>query len=97
VIAQVNANTGAGWMVFLAAPRGQPLVAGTYLGAMRSDFRTGTAPGIDVFGDGRGCSVMTGHFVIYSIEFFGSLTHIDATFEQHCEGGTPALKGAVKI
>jgi hypothetical protein len=98
VILQVSPIAGGFWMIFLAAPRGQPLVAGTYLNAMRSDFRTGTAPGLDVSGDGRGCNTVTGSFTVYSVEFSsGSLLHIDAAFEQHCEGGPAALRGAVKI
>jgi hypothetical protein len=41
----------------------------------------------------------TGRFVIHAIEFAGggsTLVHLHATFEQHCEGLTPALFGEIE-
>jgi hypothetical protein len=45
-------------------------------------------------GQGRGCNTLTGWFAIDSYTLTaGALTGIDLRFEQHCEGGTPALHG----
>jgi DNA-binding protein YbaB len=92
-------TTGPSWFLDFAAPIGQPLVVGNYLNAQRASFRTGTAPGLDVGGDGRGCNTVSGRFTVYAIEFApsGSLVHFEATFEEHCEGGPAALRGAIKI
>lgn len=99
---QFNINvsaTGVAWNFDFAAPLGQPLVPGTYLNAQRSAFRTGSAPGLDISGDGRGCNTVAGWFTVYSIEFSpsGSLVHVHLTYEQHCEGGPAALRGAVRL
>ena len=41
-------------------------------------------------------SLETGWFVIDDITYTsGSLTAVDARFEQHCEGATPALHGQI--
>ena len=48
-------------------------------------------------GNGRGCNTLTGSFTIKQISFSrvdGSLDRLLATFEQHCEGATPALGGS---
>jgi hypothetical protein len=98
--ATVKATGGPQWQVLLAAPRGQPLVPGTYEHATRSGFRAAGVPGIEVFGDSRGCNTSTGRFVIQSIQFSdggSSLVHLHATFEQHCEGQTPALFGEIEF
>ena len=88
------------WYVDLAAPIGQQLQSGTtYTNAMRAAFRTGSAPGLDVFGDGRGCNTVYGQFTINSIasDSSGNVTLLDATFTQNCEQPTaPPLNGVVK-
>jgi DNA-binding protein YbaB len=90
---------GGGWYLDFAAPLGEPLVTGTYLNAQRAAFRTGTAPGLDIGGQGRGCNTVSGSFTVYAVEFSeaGALLHFSATYEQHCEGGPAALRGAVKL
>ena len=85
------------WTYEFAAPRGTSLVPGTYTGATRAATRDPGDPGLDIFGDGRGSNTLTGTFTVYDIEFApdGSLQTFDASFEQHSEGGTPALYGRV--
>jgi hypothetical protein len=88
-----------GWTVDLAAPAGERLHPGTYASAERAAFRTGRAPGLDVFGQGRGCNQVWGSFAINQIgaDAAGSVTMLDATFTQNCESATaPALQGTVK-
>jgi hypothetical protein len=80
---------GGFWFVNLAAPPGQPLVPGTYTGAVRAAFRGPGQPGIDIFGNGVGCNTDTGSFTV-NTAVYGPSNYVqtfDATFEQHCEGG----------
>jgi hypothetical protein len=87
------------WYVNIAAPPGQPLALGSYTGAVRAAFRPPGTPGIDVFGDGRGCNTITGQFDVNELSYTpaGDLLVFDATFEQHCEGGPAALFGRIRI
>lgn len=87
------------WFVNLAAPPGEPLIPGTYEGAVRAAFRGAGEPGLDVFGDGRGCNTVTGRFEVTEA-VYGPLNYVEsfhATFEQHCEGAIPALFGEIRI
>jgi len=44
-----------------------------------------------------GCNTLTGSFTIAAVTYVDNvLQAIDLTFEQHCEGGTPALHGSIK-
>lgn len=85
------------WNLVFAAPSGAPLTPGTYTNAMR--FAEGTAPGLDVFGDGRGCNMVAGSFQVLEAAFgpANTLVSFNATFEQHCEGALPALRGEIRF
>lgn len=76
-----------------------PLAVGAYEGATRYPFNSATEPGLSVSGNGRGCNTLTGRFEILEIRFDsqGGIEHFAADFEQHCEGGTPALFGIVRV
>jgi hypothetical protein len=95
----VTGGNGDWWNLTLAAPRGETLTAKTYTGATRAPFRAPGEPGIDLWGNGRGCNEDTGSFTVDRIEFGPNsyVTAFDATYEQHCEGGTAALRGEVHI
>lgn len=99
VTVAVNAANGDWWYVQLAAPIGEALAPGTYLGATRATFRAPGEPGLDVFGNGRGCNTLTGSFTVNAVQLgpAGYVQTLDATFEQHCEGADPALRGHVSI
>jgi hypothetical protein len=86
------------WYVDIAAPPGQVLAVGSYVGAMRASFRSPGTPGLDVSGDGRGCNTVTGKFDVNAIAYDseGTVTLFDAEFEQHCEGGDAALFGRIR-
>jgi hypothetical protein len=95
-----NALNFVRWTVELAAPRDTALKVGAYLDAQRAAFRTGAAPGIDVFGDGRGCNQVFGSFTItrLTVDAQGTVQQFEASFEQHCESATaPALHGYVRF
>jgi hypothetical protein len=90
---------GGWWYVDFAAPSGEQLVPGAYEGATRWPFSPPTAPGLSVSGDGRGCNTLTGRFDVIDAHYgpHGYVERFHATFEQHCEGGAPALHGEVFI
>jgi large repetitive protein len=86
------------WDVVLVPPAGATLTPGAYEGATRYPFQSPTRPGLDVSGDGRGCNTLTGRFLVHEAEYgtSGDVLRFAADYEQHCEGGAPALWGAVR-
>lgn len=95
VYATIYGSDGTTWNVRVAASSGQRLSPGVYTGATRSGVHSGATPGIDISGDGRGCNATTGRFAVHSanVASNGTLLKIHVTFEQHCEGMGPALRG----
>jgi hypothetical protein len=91
--------SGGFWFLDLAAPQGSRLEPGAYDGAIRYPFQSPSQPGLSVSGDGRGCNTLTGRFDVLDAAFGpnGYIERLHARFEQHCEGGTPALYGEVNI
>jgi hypothetical protein len=85
------------WNFELAAPQGQQLVPGTYVNATRYPFQAPTVPGLNFSGDGRGCNQLSGQFTITEAVYGGdgSVQRFRATFEQHCEGAGPAMRGTL--
>jgi hypothetical protein len=70
------------------------LQPGVYPNAQR--FNDATHAGLDWYGEGRGCNMVAGSLIIDSLTYAGdTLMTIDLRFEQHCEGGTPALHGTI--
>ena len=94
----INGHQGDWWSVSLAAPSGQAITAKTYTGATRYPFN-GSGPGLSVSGDGRGCNELTGSFTVDDVVFgpHGYVQTLHASYEQHCEGGTPAARGTVTV
>jgi hypothetical protein len=86
------------WYVDVAAPPGEALAVGSYVEAVRAAFRLAGQPGLDVFGDGRGCNAVTGKFDIDALSLApnGDVAVLQATFEEHCEGGDLALFGRLR-
>lgn len=69
---------------------------GYYANVGRYPFHNPVAGGLSWHGEGRGCNTLTGWFVVDGVEFDGeTLATIDLRFEQHCEGGGPALRGKI--
>lgn len=69
---------------------------GYYGNLTRYPFNDPTVGGLDWGGDGRGCNTLTGWFAVDNVTYNnGNLSLIDLRFEQHCEGGTPALHGLI--
>ena len=87
-------TNGGWWDTEFAAPPGQNLAVGTYENARRYPFND-DAPGFAHGGMGRGCNTLTARFTIHELAYDpdGTLRTFRADFEQHCEGGVPALRG----
>jgi hypothetical protein len=85
------------WTLDFAAPQDQQLLPGTYPNATRFPFQAPTTPGLSFYGCGRGCNTLSGQFTVmeavYAVD--GTVQRFHATFEQHCEGGGPALRGEI--
>jgi hypothetical protein len=95
--ASFNLTSGSEWWYLnFAGPNNEPLHMGSYTGATRFPFNS-TGPGLDVSGNGRGCNMLTGQFDVMQVEYGpdGVPTTFWATFEQHCEGAVPALRGEI--
>ncbi len=72
------------------------LEPGYYANLQRFPFHNPVTGGLNWSGEGRGCNTLTGWFAIDSITYSaGVIASIDLRFEQHCEGGTPALRGEI--
>lgn len=72
------------------------LQPGYYPDLRRLPFHNPVVGGISWGGDGRGCNTLNGWFVIDSIGYEGvEVVAVDLRFEQHCEGGVPALRGQI--
>jgi len=95
---QVHFDGDTWWDLDFVAPAGTPLVPGVYEGATRMPFQSPTTPGLDVSGDARGCNTLTGRFVVLDARYgpAGDVQKLAIDFEQHCEGGSPALFGSVR-
>lgn len=95
---QVFGPGGGGdfWHITLKHAGTAPLGPGTYENAQR--FSDATHPGLDVGGQGRGCNMSTGRFVISELERdgTGAITTLAVSFEQHCEGLPAALFGEAR-
>lgn len=76
-----------------------PLTVGTYTGAVRYPFNPEGTPGLSVTGQGRGSNTLTGFFTVHAISLsaLGQVQSFAASFEQHSEGSTPALRGTVQF
>jgi hypothetical protein len=70
---------------------------GYYPDLIRWPFNNPAKGGLSWAGQGRGCNTLRGWFVIDRVTYTnGNLTAVEMRFEQHCEGGTPALRGAIR-
>ena len=93
----VSNASGDSFTMDFAAPAGDRLAAGTYDDTEAAAVRTAGLPGLDVWGDGRGCDEYEGSFTVYDATYNGSgvLQSFAAQFFQHCEGFYPALMGNI--
>jgi hypothetical protein len=66
-----------------------------YDGAERAALESPGHPGLDIAGNGRGCTTLEGRFQVVTVDVVNALVRdFTATFEQSCEGH-PLLRGCV--
>ncbi|QJD98809.1 hypothetical protein HH212_01125 [Massilia forsythiae] len=72
------------------------LQPGYYGDLQRYPFNNAVKGGLDWSGNGRGCNILNGWFVVDKVSYaLGQLNAIDLRFEQHCEGMAAAQHGAI--
>ncbi len=83
------------WRLSFATTDG-PLAVGDYDNAKRFVSNNGN-PGLEVFGEGRGCNRLEGSFSIKQISHHSDFTvkSLEATFEQRCENFDSTLRGTL--
>jgi hypothetical protein len=89
--------TGGPWSVDLRPPTGRALAKGTYA---VSRYGSAATAGLDVSGQGRGCSQTTGSLTVREAQFdplTGAAQRFDASFSQVCVGATKALTGQIQL
>jgi hypothetical protein len=100
VYIRLESFTGASfiWDMHLASLTGQRLQPGTYLNATKYGAQAAGTPGLSIMNAIR-CTSITGKFVVLEAVYGPSseIYRFHATFEQHCDGAVPALKGEIRI
>ncbi|MGH8443135.1 MAG: PKD domain-containing protein [Nevskiaceae bacterium] len=86
------------WTAFFEGQPDVPLAPGVYEGAARYPDN-GSAPGLWVSRTNGECDTVTGRFEVLRLvrNASGGITQFAANFEQHCNGGAPALIGEVRF
>jgi hypothetical protein len=93
----VVTGSSSWWNLDFDASGNSPLQPGSYEDATRYPFNAGY--GLSVAANGReDCSQITGRFVVHEVVYDagGVLQQLWLDFEQHCEGGAPALFGTLR-
>jgi hypothetical protein len=91
-------SQGSDWSIDFATDMIGPMHEQVYANAERWPFESPNHPGLSIAGDGRGCNMLTGQFQIEDLTVSNmNLVSFTATFEQHCEGGSAALRGCVHV
>lgn len=93
----INVDGDQNWRGSFAAMKTlTQLQPGYYADLQRYPFHNPVKGGLDWSGEGRGCNTLRGWFVVDAVTYAGTqLRSIDLRFEQHCEGGAPALRGKI--
>ena len=88
-----------GYSFQFAAPDGQTLTPGSYVGAQRLPFADPGRPGMEVVGENRGCNQIVGSFEVRELDrdAAGRVQRLWVVFQQHCEGKADAAWGEVRI
>jgi hypothetical protein len=83
--------------VTLVAPQGELLAIGEYRDGARAPFQSPGQPGLNARIDNRHCAGALTSFDVREIRVgeAGEVTAFWATFEQHCDGVLPGLRGEI--
>src|SRR5262245_30975108 len=87
------------WTFDFDAQPGASLVAGETFSPVFDAQASAGLPAMNVAGGNRNCDWVTGSFHVHDVSFdaLGNPTSLWATFEQHCDGGAPALRGDIRV
>ena len=98
VTMHIAAGDGSSFALEFAAKPGSTLQPGAYKNAERAALRSANRPGLDVTGNGHGCSTVTGSFDVEDIaaDPLGRLERLEILYEFHCDGLAPAIFGEVR-
>jgi hypothetical protein len=94
-----NSGNGDYWTADFESPQGEAFAPGLYEPATRYPFQLETVAGLSIHGNGRGCNELTGKFALEELGMdpMAGLVRASVTFEQHCEGREPALRGVINF
>src|SRR2546430_719397 len=89
--------TAFGYNIYFDAPDSSSLGRGQYTNAARWPFN-GSAPGLSVFGNGRGCNTVCGNFNILELhtDNGGNVDRFWATFTHVCECFMAPMTGEIR-
>ena len=90
-------STDEVWYLAFAQPIGQSFVPGDYEGATKDPGSPSNHPEMNV-GSTRAAPTLTGNFQVLEAEFAtdGGVQKLAINFEQHADGGVPALRGQLR-
>ncbi len=86
-----------GYTFWIGGPGGTNLDVGTYTNSARYPFN-GSQPGLDVFGNGRGCNTDCGSFQIFELHTnaSGNVDRLWVTFTNKCECSFAPMTGEIR-
>src|SRR5262245_19684735 len=87
------------WTFAFAPPLGSRLARGAYEQAVELAAEAGPTPALSIDGEHRSCERVRGRFEVLEVVYGrdGSVERFAATFEHHCEGAGPALRGTILV
>lgn len=93
----INSLADLGWEFNFGAPGTLPPTPGSYANAAR--FASANNPGMDVWGEGRGCDETSGQFDVLEAQYGENreVKVLAIDFQQHCEGRPPTLRGWIRF
>ncbi len=86
------------WYLVFTSQEGTPFLEGTFELAKRYPYNEPSHPGMEITGDGRGCSELSGSFQVEHVQFDkeGNILSFAIHFTQQCESTlSPPLRGHV--
>jgi hypothetical protein len=93
---QCRVAPNGNWTLLFGAGRGRNLDVAEYRGAKRHPF-SDESPGIELTGNGRGCSTISGEFRVWEFEQKGNtVVRLAVDFVQRCEERMPPIVGMLR-